>query len=170
MEVKLTVMLLGRGRQKVASAGGHVSASTWSWQSLLSRVSRVRVGAALGGRWCGSMRCCSALGRQAGSRCCRVPTAWGWVLQGLQNEGELAGVGARHGGLRAEGFGKGEGGAAWRWGRRGRSMLPHRRPDHSPPHLQIGVSNLAVRGTLRISIKPLLDDFPFAGAVKVGRG
>ncbi|KAL4458138.1 hypothetical protein ABPG75_013003 [Micractinium tetrahymenae] len=33
--------------------------------------------------------------------------------------------------------------------------------------VRVGVSNLAVRGTLRLSLKPLLDDFPFAGSAKV---
>lgn len=43
---------------------------------------------------------------------------------------------------------------------------------HVPPApvAQVGVSNLAVRGTVRLSLKPLLDDFPFAGSVKVRGG
>lgn len=39
-----------------------------------------------------------------------------------------------------------------------------------PPSLQVGVSNLAVRGTVRLSLKPLLDDFPFAGSAKARAG
>lgn len=32
---------------------------------------------------------------------------------------------------------------------------------------QVGVSNLSVKGTVRIAIKPLLDELPVAGGVKV---
>ena len=34
--------------------------------------------------------------------------------------------------------------------------------------VQVGVSNLSARGTVRIAIKPLLDELPVAGGVKVG--
>ncbi|KAL4432777.1 hypothetical protein ABPG77_008103, partial [Micractinium sp. CCAP 211/92] len=34
--------------------------------------------------------------------------------------------------------------------------------------VRVGVSNLAVRGTVRLSLKPLLDDFPFAAAPRRG--
>lgn len=35
-------------------------------------------------------------------------------------------------------------------------------------HNQVGVSNLVARGTIRVAIKPLLDELPVAGGVKVG--
>ena len=34
---------------------------------------------------------------------------------------------------------------------------------------QVGVSNLSVKGTVRIAIKPLLDELPVAGGIKVKR-
>lgn len=36
-------------------------------------------------------------------------------------------------------------------------------------HMQVGVSDLVVKGKCRITLKPLLDEVPVAGGVKVGR-
>jgi hypothetical protein len=33
--------------------------------------------------------------------------------------------------------------------------------------VQVGVANLVARGTLRIALKPLLDEIPIIGGVKV---
>lgn len=51
-----------------------------------------------------------------------------------------------------------------------RACITSSNPPPLKQYLQVGVSNLSAKGTVRIAIKPLLDELPVAGGIKVGRG
>ncbi len=52
-------------------------------------------------------------------------------------------------------------------GKQQSSMSGWRSVLSSAARIRVGVSDLVARGTLRISLKPLLDELPVAGGVKV---